>query len=196
MVMNRLLALILGVIVTIPAAQSTVAADGDHPDTAPLSLFERYDEPRPLPPIGFKTGAGEAIGVDAFAGKVVLLNFWATWCAPCVREMPTLDALQRLRGGDTFEVVALSFDRQGVSVVEEFYQRRRIENLAIYVDDGLTTWKAMGVSQLPITYVLDGEGRALGELLGAAEWDSPDALALIDGFTGAPVEPLEKADRD
>ena len=82
--------------------------------------FAVHETPRPLPDIQFENGQGEAMSLADFRGKVVLLNIWATWCAPCRREMPTLERLQATLGGPDFQVVALSLDRKGLPVVQEF----------------------------------------------------------------------------
>ena len=181
----RLAAIVALVILTIPALQSSAAAP-DRPPFAGLSGdFEAFDPPREMPRIVFVDGDERPIGIDEFAGKIVVLNLWATWCAPCVREMPALDRLQAARGGDEFAVVAVSFDRKGVPVVEQFFERRQIDYLAIYIDKFIKTFRAFKLKSLPTTYILGRDGRALGALAGPAEWDSPEALALIDHYLAA-----------
>ena len=179
---NRLAALVALVILTIPALQSSAAASGPPPFAGLMGDFVAFDPPREMPPIGFVDGDEKPVGVADFAGKIVVLNLWATWCAPCVREMPALDRLQAARGGDGFAVVAVSFDRKGVPVVEQFFKRRKIGHLAIYVDNFVKTYRALKLKALPTTYILGRDGRALGVLAGPAEWDSPEALALIDHY--------------
>ena len=100
----------------------------------PPAGFVVHESPRPVPEIQFENGQGEAIGLADFRGKIVLLNIWATWCAPCRREMPTLDRLQAELGSPDFEVVALSIDRNGLSVVQEFYEELGLRELGMYVD--------------------------------------------------------------
>ena len=182
---KRLAALVALVILTIPALQSSAAAP-DPPRFAGLAMdFEAFDPPREMPSIVFVDGDEQPVDIAEFAGKIVVLNLWATWCAPCIREMPSLDRLQAARGGDDFAVVAVSFDRKGVGVVEQFFERRQIEHLAVYVDKFVKTFRAFKLKALPTTYILGRDGRALGVLAGPAEWDSAEALALIDHYLAA-----------
>ena len=182
---KRLAALVALVILTIPALQSSAAAT-DPPPFAGLSMdFDAFDPPREMPSIVFVDGDEKPVDIAEFAGKIVVLNLWATWCAPCIREMPELDRLQAVRGGDDFAVVAVSFDRKGVDVVKQFFERRKIDHLAVYVDKFVKTFRAFKLKALPTTYILGRDGRALGVLAGPAAWDSPEALALIDHYLAA-----------
>jgi thiol-disulfide isomerase/thioredoxin len=144
--------------------------------------FAVHESPRPLPDIQFENGKGEAMSLADFRGKVVLLNIWATWCAPCRREMPTLDRLQATLGGPDFQVVALSLDRKGLPAVQEFYAELDLETLPIYVDQSGAAQRALSVLGLPTTLLLDREGNEIGRLLGPAEWDSPGMVSFIRGY--------------
>jgi thiol-disulfide isomerase/thioredoxin len=117
-----------------------------------------------------------------FRGKVVLLNIWATWCAPCRREMPTLERLQAELGGPDFEVVALSIDRKGLSVVKEFYEELGLQQLGIYVDASGTASRELSALGIPTTLLIDHEGNEVGRLAGPAEWDSPEMVTFIRGY--------------
>ena len=145
----------------------------------PPPAFSMRTTPQPLPEIQFENGEGEAMSLADFKGSVVLLNIWATWCAPCRREMPTLDRLQATLGGPDFQVVALSIDRQGLPVVQEFYDELGLETLPIYVDESGKAQRALSVLGIPTTLLLDREGNELGRLLGPAEWDSPEMVAFF-----------------
>jgi thiol-disulfide isomerase/thioredoxin len=127
--------------------------------------------PKPVPELTFLDEGGEEVTLRDFEGDVVVLNLWATWCAPCRREMPSLDRLQAELGEDGLTVVALSLDRGDVGKVREFFEELEIANLAIYRDP-----EAPG---LPTTIVIDRTGQEVGRLLGPAEWDSEQALALL-----------------
>ena len=107
--------------------------------------FAVHDSPKPLPEIQFENDQGEGMSVADFRGKVVLLNFWATWSAPCRREMPTLDRLQAELGGPDFQVVALSLDRKGLPIVQEFYKELGLKTLPIYVDESGKAQRALSV---------------------------------------------------
>ncbi|MEY9629013.1 TlpA family protein disulfide reductase [Sinorhizobium fredii] len=140
--------------------------------------FVLSDEPRPVPEVRFTDGERPRALAD-FRGKVVLLNVWATWCLPCRKEMPTLDRLQAALGGDGFEVVALSIDRQGAAAVKAFYTEIDVRNLGVNVDASGQALSALAAVGLPTTILIDAEGRELGRLMGPAEWDAPDMVAFL-----------------
>ena len=138
-----------------------------------------HDTPRPVPEVAFADGEGEPLTLDTWRGKIVLLNIWATWCGPCREEMPTLDRLQARLGGDHFEVVALSIDRAGVRVVAKFFKEIRIEHLRTFIDDSGKAARDLKVFGLPATLLIGRDGRELGRLVGPAEWDTPEMIALL-----------------
>ncbi len=141
--------------------------------------FTLYDTPHPISSVRFENGRGQALSLADFRGKVVLLNVWATWCAPCRREMPTLDRLQARLGGPDFEVVPLSIDRGGRPAVRRFYREIGITSLGIYVDKTGKATRPLRVLGLPTTLLIDGEGREIGRLIGPAEWDTSDMVSLL-----------------
>jgi thiol-disulfide isomerase/thioredoxin len=142
-----------------------------------LSVF---DQPRVLPEIGFTDGKGHALKLTDFRGKAVLLNIWATWCAPCREEMPALDRLQAKLGGENFVVLPLSIDRGGVAAVEHFYRELGIEKLGIYVDASGQTSRTLGLQGVPTTLLIDREGREVARKMGPAEWDGAQMVALVE----------------
>jgi len=141
--------------------------------------FTLLDPPVPAPLEVFQDLTGGRVHLADFAGKVVLLNFWATWCAPCVREMPSLDRLQAKLGAEGLAVVAVSVDRGGAEVVKPFAARLNLTQMGLYLDPDSVLANAVGITGLPTTFVIDGEGRIVGALQGSAEWDAPEALALV-----------------
>ncbi len=176
--------LVVAAIVTAFAAQSSVAgaqAAAGEAEAPPGFAFAT--PPQALPDESFQSADGET-SLAAFQGKVVVLNFWATWCAPCVREMPSLDRLQAMLGGDDFEVIALSEDRGGMPLVVRFYEKYGLENLARYLDPQGRVAAVLGVVGMPTTLVIDRAGREIGRIVGPAEWDSRAALALVRGVLG------------
>jgi thiol-disulfide isomerase/thioredoxin len=150
-------------------------AERPHPN------FVVHGAPRLVPVLPFADGEGKAIDLDAFRGKVVLLNIWATWCGPCRKEMPTLDRLQAALGGPDFQVVALSIDRAGLEPVRKFYAEIGIRNLALYIDSSGKAAITLNAFGLPATLLIDRQGRELGRLIGPAEWDTPEMIAFLRG---------------
>lgn len=133
---------------------------------------------RDVPPLRFSSEAGAPLDLGAFRGRVVLLNIWATWCAPCREEMPTLDRLQGLLGGPGFEVVTLSIDGGGMAAVKPFFAQIGVRYLRPYVD----TFHEAGVivgTGVPLTLLIDARGREVARKLGAAHWDDPAIVDLI-----------------
>ena len=155
--------------------------------------FAVHESPRPLPEIHFENSQGAAMSLADFRGKVVLLNIWATWCAPCRREMPTLERLQGELGGPDFQVVALSIDRKGLPVVQGFYAELGIEILPIYVDETGEVQRALNVLGLPTTLLLDRDGNEIGRLLGPAEWDSPEMVGFLREYLRRSAADEERA---
>ncbi len=141
--------------------------------------FTLLDPPGPLPDIRFIDGEKRSLTLADFRGKVILLNMWATWCIPCVREMPSLDRLQARLGSPDFEVVALSIDISGLPGVRKFYKMLEVKALAMYVDKSAASRIALKVKGMPTTLLIDREGREIGRVTGAAEWDSAPATELI-----------------
>jgi thiol-disulfide isomerase/thioredoxin len=150
--------------------------------TGEIQHFRLARNPRAAADAPFTDGAGKPLRLADFRGKVVLVNFWATWCAPCRREMPALDALQRRLGGKRFEVVAASLDRAGLKKVAPFYKELGLKTLGIYLDPKGRLQRAFGVTRFPTTVLIDASGREVGRLEGPAEWASPEAVALIRYF--------------
>jgi thiol-disulfide isomerase/thioredoxin len=129
----------------------------------------------------------QKIRLDDFAGQVVLLNVWATWCAPCVQEMPALDQLQAELGDEGLQVVALSTDRGGRTQVEPFFQELNLRNLGVFLDPAGRLAGELDVRGLPSTYLIDRDGRVVGALEGAYDWAGADAKALIRHYLSKPA---------
>jgi len=165
-----------------PPRQGSVDRAAQALVTGQVANFTLADAAKPAPEVSFADAADARRTLADFKGKVVLLNFWATWCAPCVREMPALAKLNAELGGPDFAVIALAGDRQGLPVVEEFYRKHALEGLPIYVDPSNVAPRKFQVVGLPTTVLLGRDGRELGRLVGPAEWDSDDAKKLIRHF--------------
>jgi thiol-disulfide isomerase/thioredoxin len=133
-----------------------------------------------VPEITFQDADGREHKLADFRGRVVVLNLWATWCAPCREEMPALDRLQAARGGPDLVVLALSLDRAGLDQIQAFYEEVGVRNLPIYRDPTAAAGRALRAPGLPTTLVIDRAGNEVGRVLGEAVWDGPEALELLD----------------
>jgi thiol-disulfide isomerase/thioredoxin len=140
--------------------------------------------PKALPELGFTDADDKPLAIADYKGKVVLLNFWATWCAPCVKEMPSLDRLQAAMGKDKFAIVPLSLDGPSKPKVVPFYKDKNLANLGIYFDKGKKVQQALDVSVLPTSILIDAQGREIGRLQGDADWDKPESIAMMKAAVG------------
>ena len=122
--------------------------------------------------------AGTATLAD-YEGKVVLVNFWATWCAPCRKEMPALAELQREFGGEHFEVLTIATGRNSPEGIKKFFAEIGVDNLPRHQDPKQALAAQMGIFGLPISVILDAEGREIARLRGDADWSSDSAKAVI-----------------
>ena len=161
------------------APKPAVASSGNPLATGEMATFVFRKTPEAIPEFKFEDGGGATKTLADWKGKVVLLNLWATWCAPCRKEMPALDRLQKELGGDTFEVVALSVDRQGAPASKKFLEETKVANLKLYVESTSKSIGTLRAAGLPTTILIDKDGREIGRLAGPAEWDSADAKRLI-----------------
>ena len=154
-------------------------ADKCLPDNGTFGSFEPRRPPAAAPSEPFADGEGRERRLDEFQWKGVVLNFWATWCAPCVREMPALDRLSRIVGNDGIAVVALSADRAGAPAVRDFYETNGIKHLGVLVDPTSKLVLKSGAKGLPTTLLIDPDGREVGRVVGPAEWDSAAVVAFL-----------------
>lgn len=176
---RRGLALTILLTLAVPLASSLAAVDKPPLKGQLEGNFTLLDEPVPAPNKTIAGEFGEAVTVADYQGQVVLVNFWATWCAPCVREMPSLDRLQSQLAPEGFKIMAVSIDRGGIDVVLPFYQRLGLENLAIFLDSKGEYAQEYGLRGLPSTYLVDRQGRLVGGVEGPLDWDAPEVLELI-----------------
>ena len=139
--------------------------------------LDRSHAGTPAPGTTFEDPAGEPATLQDFRGKPVLLNLWATWCAPCVAEMPTLDALAASR--DDIEVLAVSQDMAGAAKVDAFFAERKFRMLEPYLDSELALMTGLKVDTLPTTILYDAQGREVWRMTGMEDWQGERAAALI-----------------
>lgn len=127
----------------------------------------------------FTSQDGEDITLAAYEGKHVVLNFWATWCAPCRKEMPHLSELQTELGGDNFEVVTVATGVNQRPAMIRFLGEIGVENLPLHTDGNSALARDMGVIGLPVTLVLDPQGQEIARLIGDADWASDNAKEIL-----------------
>lgn len=166
-----LLVLSVGVLAVHGAARAS--------DQAPLGEFVPVSPSSPAPKVAFTDAAGNAVRLADFAGKLVLINLWATWCAPCRQEMPSLERLQT-RLGDKITILAISEDMGGSKTVAPFVARLGLKLVKTYLDPKSAVGRAFKVDGLPTSFLIDRQGRVLGRVEGGADWDSPKMLAILD----------------
>ena len=153
------------------------------PGKARLGEFIPVTPPLPAPTTSFVDLAGNPASLTEFAGKIVLVNLWATWCEPCLREMPSLERVQS-RLSDKITVVAISEDRGGSKAVEPFIGKLGLKSVKVYLDPKSAMERALRVQGLPTSFLIDRKGEVLGRVEGAADWDAPKLLAILQSFVG------------
>jgi thiol-disulfide isomerase/thioredoxin len=150
--------------------------------TGPMTTFVFKKTPAALADVTFLNGEGKEVSLKNWRGKVVLLNLWATWCAPCREEMPALDRLQKQLGSDKFQVVALAVDKSGLEGARKFLKDNSIDTLKLFADPTARDGTKLKVIGMPTTILIDSSGREIGRLIGPAAWDSAQAKRLIEAF--------------
>ena len=143
-----------------------------------LGEFIAESAPQPAPETAFTDTDGKPVRFADFKGKPVVVNLWATWCKPCLQEMPSLDRLQA-QFGDRLAVAAVSEDRGGAQRVVPFVAGLGLNKLKIYLDPKSDVGHAFAVRGLPTSIVIDAEGRIVGRVEGAAKWDSDAMMTAL-----------------
>jgi len=146
-----------------------------------IGAFTPLAPPRPAPAPAFTSRDGKPLHLADFRGHILLVNFWATWCGPCVREMPSLDRLQT-KLGERLTVLAISEDHGGAHVVDAFLEKLSLARLNVYLDAPAAAQAAFQLRGLPTSFLIDRNGAILGRLEGGADWDSPKMLALLERY--------------
>ncbi len=132
-----------------------------------------------MPDTAFVAPGGKVVRLADFKGKPLLVNLWATWCGPCIAEMPTLEKLAAREAGK-LQVLAVSQDMKGRAVVDKWWGAQGFKALVPYVDAKGDLGFALGGGSLPTTILYDKDGKEVWRMIGGAEWDSPKQMALID----------------
>lgn len=166
-----------------PARHIYTLADAA-PPAGPLPGLTVARVPATLAPASFIDGNGAPRRVADFAGKGLVLNLWATWCPPCVKEMPQLDAMAAALAPDGILVLPLSADRGGAEAVRRFYASHGIRNLEVWLDPRGAAQEAWGARGLPTTLIVDRQGREVARAEGGYEWAVPATLAEVRKLVG------------
>lgn len=161
----------------VEAAKAAVAGD--------MKKLVWASDPEPAADTGFITFDEQPLSLAEWQGKWVVVNFWATWCAPCKKEMPMLSALQSEMGGDDFEVVTIATSRNAPAKMQDFFDEIGVDNLPLHRDPRSALARSMGVLGLPVTLILNPEGEEVARLTGEADWASDEARAVLTALTGA-----------
>lgn len=172
---------IVAALVFVASVSGPAPSRADDSDKMKLGEFIPAATPQPAPEISVADLDGKPVALADFKGSFVLLNLWATWCQPCLKEMPSLMALQA-RLGPALTVLALSEDRGGADMVRPFIIKHELDKLKILLDPKSSATHAFAVRGLPTSLLLDPEGKVLGRVEGGADWDSDamrDALAKL-----------------
>ena len=170
---------------SVPSA-STDQGAGAIADARVALGFDLTTPAKRLKDVRFTDAEGALVTLEDRRGTVVLINFWATWCPPCVREMPSLERLQTELGGAGFEVLAISEDREATAIAP-FYTHFGLKELRGYHDPYGRLARQLKVTGFPTTILVDHRGYEVGRVMGAAEWDSPEAIALMRHYLTKPT---------
>jgi thiol-disulfide isomerase/thioredoxin len=146
--------------------------------TGAMAAFKATEPPAPVEGIEIVDAVGKPRPLSEWKGRVVLLNLWATWCAPCLKEMPALDRLRAELGSADFDVIALNIDKTPEKP-QKFVADNSIKSLEFLRDPTAKAFAHLKSQGMPTTLLLDRQGREIGRLVGPAEWDSAEAKALV-----------------
>ncbi|MHA6288928.1 TlpA family protein disulfide reductase [Maricaulis sp. CAU 1757] len=144
-----------------------------------MRAFTTVSDAPPQPNLAYYDGNGDEVRLTDYRGQVILVNYWATWCGPCVEEMPALSALQAELGGEDFQVVTVTLDRS-IEDARAFLERMELENLPLIHDSSFSSPSQVRAIGLPMSILYDRLGREMGRVPAPAEWDSEEAIALVE----------------
>jgi len=170
--------LVLAIVAISRPVASAEARNCNEPGPS-LSRFAPAVPPRPVTQEPFFDANGAPVTLGDYKGRGVVLNFWATWCPPCIKELPALAQLRKTLADDGIEVIALSVDRGGAPVVKEFLGKIGITNLDILIDKMGKVSRKLRASGLPTTILIDPDGIEHGRIVGYAEWDTSNAIEFV-----------------
>jgi len=161
-----------------PVAANATANAAAAEEEAPTGRLDRSHQGEPAPDTAFEDGEGQPVRLSAFRGRPLLVNLWATWCGPCVVEMPSLDALAA-REGDRLKVLTLSQDTDGRDKVADFFAAHSFARLEPFLDGSMQVMTALRVDTLPTTILYNSQGREVWRMTGSSDWLGARAARLL-----------------
>jgi peroxiredoxin len=132
-----------------------------------------------VPDFSLKDLTGKKVEIKQYKGKIIFLNFWATWCGPCKEEMPSLEVLHRQFKGENFVLLTISVDYEGLKPVREFLNKQRY-TFPVLLDPNGEILDLFEVKGIPTTFIIDKKGRVIGRAIGPRDWKSPEVFSLIN----------------
>jgi thiol-disulfide isomerase/thioredoxin len=139
------------------------------------------------PAVTFYDADGKAVSLNDFRGRYVLVNLWATWCGPCINELPSLVRLQGQLPQDKITVLPLDLEKHDAQKVVEFLERTKIEGLPIYIDRDFSAMRGFAANELPLTILIDAEGKEVARAAGEQKWDHADSVAYLKAVLSHPA---------
>lgn len=179
MIYRAYLTLMLVLLMPLFSAEALAGKGINENSDGSINSFNWLKRPLELNHVQFRNAQEEVVGLSQFTGKIVLLNLWATWCPPCIKELPALDRMQQRLGSDDFTIVAVSLDDDIKLAGEMFFDSLSIQSLALYTESIDKMSRAFPVDVVPVSFLIDREGRAMGVLRGFVDWDSTDTDVLV-----------------
>lgn len=167
--------------------------EANEPSDGTVNSFRWLKTPAPVGNVSMRDIDGQQVFISEFRGKVILVNLWASWCPPCIKELPALDRMQKRLGGDNFTILAISLDKDPQLARDMFIDRLSIRHLDLYTEAAEKLGYFFPVDVLPANFIIDDQGRVLAMLRSYVNWDDPQVDRLFNRLTAADGETdLEK----
>jgi thiol-disulfide isomerase/thioredoxin len=144
-----------------------------------LQSLKIHNSPIKLPIIEFTDIEGKKITNTTLIGKVSVINLWATWCSPCIKELPSINNLAKILGSENIKIYAVSQDRAGSKVVPPYFERLKLNYLTIYLDNKGSLMSDFNTPVLPTTVIVNSKGMEVGRLVGTINWDSQEVVSFL-----------------
>ena len=176
------LRLFSGLLILALSMPALATHETNEPSDGTVRSFRPVSPALQVPPIAFKDRESNSVTFETFKGKVVLLNIWATWCGPCIRELPALDRLQKRFADKEFVVLPISIDEGGLAVVKPFYQSLNLVNLGMYNDHRKALGRFFPLDVVPANFIVDRKGRAVSFLRSYVNWDDPEVDDMVNFY--------------